>query len=127
MNRMLSLVLIIFLIGVMFVSATPVPDTCTDNDSANNIYFKGTVILNDANYVDQCDGASANLKQYNCKELPSHGQYQAEVSNTQCAYGCQNGVCLPADGNNVPEFSTAAAGISLAGAAAGFIFLRKKK
>jgi hypothetical protein len=92
MVKILSSILVVFLISLMFVSATAV-DTCTDNDSANDIYIKGTVILNGTPHVDQCDGSSDNLKQYNCKQL-SDDHYQTDVSNTQCEYGCEDGVCL---------------------------------
>ncbi len=121
MKRILGLVLAVFLVSLMVVSATP---NCTDSDGGDFPYVPGYTIQG-TTHEDKCLGSINHVTGY----FP---QIQERVCNGAAVnHDCD---CVEvADGpdycvqSQVPEFSTVAAGISLAGAAAGFIFLRRRK
>lgn len=106
--------------------------TCTDTDESNDFFTKGILEIKDSlgniieSQSDECAGSSANLKQYSCLYDTNKNEWEIKFDNPTypCQFGCHDGACKQ---NNIPEFSSVAAGISLAGAAAGFIFLRRRK
>lgn len=129
MRKILISVFIVFLVSLMFVSAVAVAP-CYDNDPSNNVTIGGTVTIDSEVTMDQCNGAN-NIQEYECKETGNHWSAHPVESSCGQGYHCvdvANGpdYCAVNNNSNVPEFSAVAAGISFVGAAAGFIFLRRK-
>ena len=127
MNKILSLILVVFLFSLMVVSATPAK-TCTEyGDVGNDPFTPGYIVWTTGSShteYDECDGQSDNMKEFYC-----NGTEKA-MDNVHCVNGCvivSGGPDYCAGQPQVPEFSGIAAGLALTGAAAGFIFLKRKK
>ncbi|MEK6968335.1 MAG: hypothetical protein AABX51_06925, partial [Nanoarchaeota archaeon] len=120
--------LLVLLVSMITVIAVPAESFCSDTDGSADIWTPGTVTTEKGDEVDDCDGASDNLKEGYCDA--NNGKFD----NIKCSdFGA---VCISADGpdycacsegthfdvdqcvpnNDIPEFSAIAGGIALAGA-----------
>jgi hypothetical protein len=134
LRKQIYAILIIFLFSLTFVYAQPV---CTDSETGHDKFVPGTVTWqtngnNAQSFPDNCllstDDQGGPL--YKVQEHYCSDDDKKLVDIVNCPTTCSissngEGYCTPDD--NIPEFSTVAAGISLAGAAAGFMFLRKRR
>lgn len=71
--------------------------TCTDDDTASDVYLKGTVTLKDSNgnskaYEDTCIDQNT-LRQYGCRDEIQSLDNGYVYSTQSCQYGCSNGAC----------------------------------
>ncbi|MEM4244922.1 MAG: LPXTG cell wall anchor domain-containing protein [Candidatus Nanoarchaeia archaeon] len=128
MKKVLFVILSVFLVSLVGVFATP-PQTCDDSDGGNLPYTAGTVTWSTPEHTDYFpDTCVANpqgkvqLQEHYCEGV----QKKVDVIDCNYCYTNAQGEGYCAD-NEIPEFSAVAAGLALAGAGAGFIFLRKKK
>jgi hypothetical protein len=131
-----------FVAAIQLVSAVPAA-SCSDTDGGKDIWTAGTATDNKGSSVDDCDGASENLKEQYCDGT------QAKFDNIKCSdynaicvsdgdktvpdyCACDKGYVFDADAkectpdNDVPEFGLMAGSIALIGVIAGAFFLRKK-
>jgi hypothetical protein len=125
----------LFLMVALAFATTVLADEwipCTDSDGGHDYFTQGTTggshFANGGYYnsedSDYCDGPDGYLIEYFCDGINFNPEeFRKEI--VLCDLGCFEGACNQKE-PEVPEFGLVAAGVAVAGAVAGFFFLRKK-
>ena len=132
---------ILMLTLLSFAVAAKPSAFCTDTDGGISIYTPGTVTSDKGTFYDDCDGSSENLKEFYCDDkkdahenvkCSDYGAFcitRQGPDSCECPIGTvfneQSQMCIDETPNHIPEFSTVAAGIALAGSSIGYILLRR--
>ena len=137
-----QLTIIVLMTALMSMTAMAVQtETCTDSDGGIEIYTPGFVVTNKDFLMDDCDGNSGNLKEYYCDGTKkAHDNVKCSDYGAVCvsqsgpdmcacpagsSFNSQSQMCVD-ETEEIPEFSTIAAGIAVAGSVAGYLMLRRK-
>ncbi|MFH1917469.1 MAG: hypothetical protein ABIJ21_09485 [Nanoarchaeota archaeon] len=120
MNKIWLLLVVLVAISSVFAE-----NTCTDTDGGDDIFTAGSVsgLFDDVPYehFDVCAVSADYLNEWSCRQTDTG--MVALATTFPCEFGCENGACWEYE---IPEFGLVAASIALAGAVAGFFFLRKR-
>jgi hypothetical protein len=145
MKRFISIlgILLVLMTLVVSVKAVPAEKYCLDSDNGKDIWTAGYATTEKGMDVDDCDGASENLKEFWCdgdKSMPDN--IKCSDFNAVCVTvgdktvpdycACEKGyvfddqksTCV-AD-NEVPEFGVLAGTLAVIGALGVFVISRKQ-
>ena len=127
MKKRIFVFIFCILLAVSFVSAgwwdtitgKTIDDSCEDSDGGAQYYSKGTVMINDEEFVDKCKEVIDDLGKQLLTEWVCGDNSEAQDITFICPWGCEDGACIISnltnciDTDNSPLYDLSFPGLSL--------------